>query len=151
MPRLTRRDYITRHNFLKQIWAHHSELFAVLPVKQQWEVHRYYQLSHGLSEEQLVDYRKTIEREEASLPQRASKAYAQLDRVFRYAFEVSEGDGAKFRETVNRFTADKSVGHGKKRLRVGAVVKPEPDLERFSKALVELAKDDADSEARRAS
>jgi hypothetical protein len=34
---------------------------------------------------------------------------------------------------------------------VGAVVKPEPDLERFSKALVELAKDDADSEARRAS
>lgn len=143
MPRLTRRDYIAHHNFLKQIWDQHSELFAVLPVKQQWEVHRYYQLSHDLSEEQLVDHRKTIEREDPSLPQRASKAYARLDRAFRYAFEASKGDEAAFREAVNHFIPGKSIVHGKRRIRVGAVVKPEINLERFARALIELTEPDA--------
>jgi hypothetical protein len=75
-----------------------------------------------------------------SLPNRASKAFLRMYRIFRSAFEQANGDEAVFRQTIATFVPGPPPRkRGTKVLpSVAAVARPEIDVDRLVAALMRL-------------
>ncbi len=140
MPRLTFNDYLNQRAFLRLAWEEFDQLYSLLAPDQQWALHRYYQPITGDSEEFLKRYRASITKKEPSLPARAGRLYAQLHRVYEASVEAAKAKPAPPRERL------KSAS---RKVRVRAVVRPEPDAQKLARALLEVAKQMADQNGRR--
>jgi hypothetical protein len=96
MPRLTNDDFLYQRKKLRADWFnHHGSAFGRIPSRQQLELHAYFAVTHQLFEAEVLAHRKTIRREQRSLPQRAGRAYRQiepfLDRTMEPVTEASPG------------------------------------------------------------
>ncbi len=80
MPRLTNADYLNQRKKLRADWFNHGgSAFSRIPSRQQLELHDYFAITQPLFEAEVLAHRKTISREQPSLPQRAGRAYRQVE------------------------------------------------------------------------
>lgn len=140
MPRLSNELYIDRHRFLRKMWLECDELYSILEVNQQWEVHRFCQPSKELSEEELIAHRKAVTKEQPGLPAIAGRHFALLYQSFRVAFEYAKGDEMRFRRAISQMSRQRPPRlPGKRNVWVRSVANPEPDMRKLASALVDLA------------
>jgi len=124
VPRLSNTDYLKRHRLLHTLWFEHQGTpFSYLSSREQWDLHGYYLPYKDLTDEELLAHRLTITKERPAIPAQAGKAFANL----------IEG-----RQTGVMRSFD-----GKRWISVRAIVKPEIDLKQLSRALLQLAIDQA--------
>lgn len=148
MPRLSNELYLRRHNFLAKAWQDFARLYTILLPQDQWTVHRYYQPTKDLSDQELLDYRQQVTRDEPSLPARAGRLFVRMNRAFRTAYEYAQGDQLRFYDSLWQQTAGARVHqHGKRQIRIAALARPEPDLEGLARVLVQMAIDQVAEEA----
>jgi hypothetical protein len=140
MPRLSNALFLDRHRFLRKMWLECDELYSILEVNQQWEVHRFYQPSKELTDEELVAHRKATTKAEPRLPAIAGRHFALLYQSFRVAYAYAEGDEMRFRSAISQMSRQRpSHMTGKRQIWIRAVANPEPDLQKLASALIDLA------------
>jgi hypothetical protein len=128
MPRLTDRHYLKVHKQLKQYWCHLDIVYGYLTSTEQWQLHDYFQPSKDLSETELLQHRRGISNQRPNLPHQAGRALAKLQtRAAHHALQRVRLAG----QPAGKKTSSKRHPG----VRVLAVVKPEPDLERLARAL----------------
>jgi hypothetical protein len=139
VPRITKQQYYARYRFLRNAWMHYRYVYGLLPPGQQWLVHAFYQPSKVLTPEQLLTHCKRIKSERPSLPNTASKATLRLYRTVNHAVARSGDDESRFREIIGRVTlASDSHSRATRGMRLNVIVRPEPDLQRLSGALMAI-------------
>lgn len=143
MPRLTFKDYLEHRAFLKLAWEEFDQLYSLLPVDQQWQLHDYYQPLHSYTEDELREHRAHITKTNPSRPAQAGRHYAKLHRVYETALRMAQQDHRAERR------ARTPAAPGSRRVTVRAVARPEPDLHKLSLALIALAREMARGENRR--
>lgn len=140
VPRLTNKEYLARHKVLRRFWLEYQDLYVVVSVPLQWDIHRFYQPAKVLTDPELIEHRATVTAEEPSLPNRASKAAQRLFNIFHQARAMAGGDTNKLlrliRSAGHASPAPAKAGHG---IRVTTVATPGPDYERLASALMALA------------
>jgi hypothetical protein len=143
VPRLTNDQYINHHIFLRHAWIDFPQLYVVVPMDQQREVHRYFQQAKNLCATELLEYRKRITIQEPDLPAQAGKAFTHMYTAYEIAERLSGGDHDRFKAVLHQLTrqhAKTSTGPGR-RVRIAAVANPELDLEKFARLVIEIAKE----------
>jgi hypothetical protein len=131
------------------MWLECDELYSILEVNQQWEVHRFYQPSKELSEKELIAHRKAVTKEQPGLPATAGRHFALLYQSFRVAYAYADGDEMRFRSAISQMSRQRPPHQtGKRQVWVRAVANPEPDLAKLASALVDLALYQAAEEGR---
>ncbi|WP_144628294.1 hypothetical protein [Arthrobacter woluwensis] len=92
MPRLTVHEFIKRHQLLRMLWLdiRTRPLFAVLPVRQQWELHDCYRPSDALDNEELASHFATLRCGQPKLLLQAGRHYAVMHRAYLLAPQVDE-------------------------------------------------------------
>ncbi|HEY4963492.1 MAG TPA: hypothetical protein VIH90_02230 [Candidatus Saccharimonadales bacterium] len=133
MPRLTNQEYLQRHLTLQVLWKDYKIVFGIVSPNAQWNLHRYYQTKLDLQDSELLARRKSLQQAEPSLAQRAGKTFRRIDVVARYALEESKGDTIAFSRSIMGLTPARTVS--KRRIRISAVLKQEPDLIALTRAL----------------
>jgi len=142
VARLTNDLYYAEHLFLQVAWDNYDILYAVLPVTQQWQVHAFFQPSKTLTYEELINHRRTITKQQPSLPHQAGKAHFKMGRIYLAASRYAEGDKDKFLHALKTIVLSLNrhkTGNGKE-IRVAAIARPEPDFKLLAKALMSLTK-----------
>lgn len=117
MPRLTAQDYYRHYQALRRIWQERPELFARLTPEEQWQLHDYFQPSVELTEAVALEHRKSITKQQPSLPARAGKILARFHASLRSNQPIL----------------------GKDR-HVGALARPTIDDQKIARACIELAR-----------
>ena len=127
MPRQTKNQYLKTHRRLRHLWLHAPEAFSYLSLREQGQVHDYFQPSRPLtSDSQILIYRADMTGQQPSLPHQAGRALVKLDeRTAAYALR-------KVRPPV-------AVPAGTRRLRVRAIRRPEPDIQKLTMVVLLLA------------
>lgn len=104
----------------------------------QWQVHAFYRPSEKLSHQQLLERRQTITAEEPSLPTQAGNGYSTLRRVYYLARANAHGDERRFRAIVMQHARGVTTRHGRRRIRLAGVARPELDMEAYASAIVTM-------------
>jgi hypothetical protein len=136
MPRLTNRQYLERHRALRQIWLDSQKFFGVIPYKHQLDVHLFYAPARGWDADAMIEHRLKVQEYDSSLPQRASRGFAEIEGAY-LAFVNDSGSQRA------------PVGEGN--VRVTAIARPEPDGEKLAKIFLELGRQQIKQERKKAS
>lgn len=154
MPRLTNKDFLARHHFLKRVWedANLHGLFSFLSSNEQWDLHQYYQTINTGKDADIVETRTTVNAGDDSLPQRAGRAYMTIFGYFQKlatprvvldpedALPLIEEVGLAYLDLrTSRSKANTVQKRTKGRHYVRAIANPEPDMKALAKALLMLA------------
>ncbi len=147
MSRVNDLNHLGRSDLLRICWFVIPQFFALLPPAAQWEVHRLYDPSLNLDDELVLARIKAAHASDPSLAQRVGKHYKVIFTRYKlYADQVSKANFAAIRLLLRRdilFLACKPEfveGVGRKPQYVGiyAIVKPEIEMEKLSRALLML-------------
>jgi hypothetical protein len=142
MPRLSNDRYLERHYFLKKDWIEFEELYCVLTVSEQWDLHAFYQPSKVLKDEDLLYHRQLISKERPSLPAQTGKSFRLMSDICRRAYQYANGDDMKFRKAIASLTPSRAAtdyDNGKHSFRITAIANPEPDYKQLARALIAVA------------
>ncbi len=154
MPRLTSKDFLARHYFLKRIWEDENlySLFGCLSPNQQWDLHQYYQVTNTGTDAEIVETRTTVNAGDNSLPQRAGRAYVIIFSHFQEmvepqavlspeeALSLVEEVGVAYRGLqLKRMQTSSSQKQTKVHHSLNPIVQPEIDMEKLAKTLLMLA------------
>jgi hypothetical protein len=120
MPRLTHDTYTDQRERLCEVWNFIEREFALLKPHEQWDLHRFYAISEDMTDAELRLHRRLVKQVDPSLPQRAGRAYAKLQR----------GDWSQ------AVTVSMTKG---RTLTVRSIVKPKPDPRQYARALIQLS------------
>lgn len=134
MPRLTSRDYLAQRRLLIEEWYEYDAVaFGDTPIPAQHDLHDYYAPTEPLSDADALKHRAAMTKAFPSLPQKAGRAFQMLiaAREMR-ALRMAEARTSPRKPGVKRA------------VRIAPVVRPKVDLHYLAKAMVELAKHDAD-------
>ncbi len=131
MPRLSNELYYKRYEVLRWLWLNENKTYGCLSPKEQWAIHSFFQPSKDLSFDELVAHRRTIVKERPTLPARAGKAGRRL-------VDIATG---KHSPKPSRSTAAASRQGKGRQVYVRGVVRPEIDVEKLARALLEIAED----------
>jgi hypothetical protein len=74
-------EWVSAIHVLQEI----PNLYSAISVRQQWDIHAYFQPSKDLSNIELRQHRRDVTTHDPSLPQRAGKALAVTDDVYQRA------------------------------------------------------------------
>lgn len=124
MPRLTNQTYLSIHHQLHELWIDHPQELSLVSYRDQLALHRYFSPAVDEPDDQHLAHRRWISTVDPSLPQRAGRAYQQLQRAMAAAQPAL---GAAVRTPVG----------APRRLRVQGLARPEPDLERIAQVIFE--------------
>jgi hypothetical protein len=117
MTRLTHSTYSDRRECLREAWIHSQRTFFVLTAKEQWDLHNFYVVTQEMTSPELRLHRRLVKQVDPSLPQRAGRAYAKLER----------GDWKRI---------DYAVTPKGRAITIRTLVKPKPDLERYARTIL---------------
>jgi hypothetical protein len=127
MPRLTDKQYLKYRKFLRRLWLYRLSTHSFLTPTQQWQIHAYFRPSEDLTNEELLEHRKTITVEHPSLPHQAGRAIKDFGQILR--------GNAKARATVTSFAGrNKTARH----VGVRSIVRPQIDIPRLARVLLDL-------------
>jgi hypothetical protein len=128
MPRLKLQDYLALHDWLAELWENYQSVFGLVSPREQWYLHDYFVPSWtSLTEAELLAYRQKIAGERPTLPQCAGRAVRKLNQALITAKET---------KLVKLKPGDK-----KQPSVVSAVVHPQIDVDRLTRALLRAAED----------
>lgn len=140
MPRLSFAQFTMRRRFLQEAWQQQSALYTTIPPNQQHSLHAYYRPTEDLEHHELRTHWQTIASQDPSLPSRASKAFHRL----HLAQEQANGDEQRFRQLISRrFYPHRGKPTGK--VRVGAVARPDVDIDQLVRALMQQVKEERET------
>jgi hypothetical protein len=135
MPHLTNTEYYKRYRLLNHLWQHFQDLYALLDPDEQYAIHNFYQPDrYTLSKADLIQLRKDIQATDRGLSARAARAYIKIAQAYRV---VIEDNKKKDRKAAKVKPAKRRKLKG---VSVRAVVRPEPDWDKFAYALLQYAK-----------
>lgn len=77
MPRLAHSIYVDQREHLRKVWYLSGD-FSLLTPKEQWDLHKLYVVTQEMNDVELRLHRRLVKLADASLPQRAGRAYAKL-------------------------------------------------------------------------
>lgn len=125
MPRLTHSTYVNQRDHLREIWNFSGGAFSLLTPKEQWDLHNFYLVTQEMNTAELRLHRRVVKRIDPSLPQRAGRAYAKLER-------------GKW-ETISYVVTPKG-----RAISVRSLAKPRPDLRKLVRGLLRMAHEHTD-------
>jgi hypothetical protein len=129
MPRLSNTEYLHMRQFLRDHWRSNQALFSTLSPNDQWLLHAYFRPSEALTNQALLQHRADITEKRPGLPQQAGRAYAKFC-----------AQAAALARTRAKQPVPASTRHrGAYNLSVQSVVRPEPDVQKLVKALIQMA------------
>lgn len=133
MPRVTFEMYWQQHLALKSTWDNAPGNFSKLPPKDQWQLHEYFLFADALTREQLNGHWLELKKDANSSKHHcAGRAYAAMKPYLVTSPVKMAPAPARKRRRGKR---EKSV------LRLEGLVRPEPDVEKFVKVLMDIAKE----------
>ncbi|MDB5176577.1 MAG: hypothetical protein JWN75_245 [Candidatus Saccharibacteria bacterium] len=94
--------------------------FSLLSSNEQWDLHNFYLVAQEMTDAELRLHRQVVKQVDPSLPQRAGRAFAALER----------GDWKRI---------DYAVTPKGRAITIRAVVKPKPDPKIYARAILGLA------------
>lgn len=121
MPRLTNYHYLQHRQMLIRLHCDHPDVFSYLSVRSQMDLHVYFQTWESRSDDELLTKRAELTDDDASLPQRAGRAFAELMNP------STQSSWQRARVTAG--------GHG---IHVRGVVRPDPDAKQYARAILRL-------------
>jgi hypothetical protein len=122
MPKLTNEDYLKRHDLLGRLWEQNQRAYSYLSYQQQRDLHDYYVPTKSLTDLELLAHRKRVTKQNPSLPQRASRAFAALRQgKVTKPISVSESRG--------------------RQISARALARPEIDAKKLARALLQMAEE----------
>ena len=127
MPRLNTSTYVHNHHQLTELWLTDQNAFSYLSPSDQLDLHKYFQFASDKTEADLIEHRRSVHMLDPSLPQRAGRAYAKLQRGERAPVEYS-------------------VTPDGRRIAIRAVMRLEPDLHLLAKAVWHMALKEVEEE-----
>ena len=139
MPRLTNAEYLKQRMFLVKAWNDFQGIFTILPYVQQMEVHEFYATTQDLTNQEAIAHRHQITQEQPSLPNRVGKLFPQLLNetdvmAKRLAYAAEHPPVPYTKETKPKWQPRGTV-------KAYALARAEPDLHKFTRALLGVARD----------
>ncbi len=146
MPRLTHSTYSAQHEVLHELWLRSDGgAYSVLSANEQWDLHDFFAISATLSEAELREHRRLKSAADPSLPHRAGRALKKL--IERQAERAEEQEALQAAKAAGPAPAKRKYRKNvNRKIRVESVVHPQPDVQKFARALMELAKEMAKKE-----
>jgi len=114
------------------MWEQHDSIFSVLTMQDQWDIHRYFQLTKALTDDKLRIHRKSVCKTDASLPARTAKNVKFMERLDQLATAKAKGNEIVYNKIIGRFNPNPGSP-------IRSVARPEPDYEKLAKAFIALA------------
>lgn len=155
MPRLTNNDFLIRHRFLKRLWedASFHRLYGLLLPQEQWDVHEYYQTVNTGSDSAILEARTVAVAGDASLPQRAGRAYSKFFYTFQQIAKAMDREiaapeeallhikelGIEYHLRMTKRPAKAGQKTRNTKHRIGPIVNPKIDIDRLANAFLLLA------------
>jgi hypothetical protein len=91
MPRLTTKHYLKIHHLLNYHWSNDPAPYRHLSAQEQWDLHRFFWGYKELSDIALCEHRRTVSKQDCSLPQRAGRALSRFKRVVELRTQIEPG------------------------------------------------------------
>jgi hypothetical protein len=132
VPRLTNKEYLAQRVFIQDALRGFSDVFASLSYNDQLTLHTFYASNQDLTDDELIEHRTKITKQQPSLPQRAGKLFGQ---VFTAAVRRE-----RRLSRPKKQPAKVRVPAGKGHIRIYPLAKPEPDIEGLSQVLLDVAR-----------
>lgn len=147
MPRLPLGDHLGRRDLLTLAWHEFPRLFGTVSPRAQWEVHRFYQPSEALTDDEVLLHIRAVATSESTLVHRVGKHYRVMQDVF---FGLTDRVGLTNWEALNEVLARSRVcvpasgatarATGRQRdIRLVPVVNPQPDIGKLTRTFIALA------------
>lgn len=115
--------------------------FLYLTVREQWDLHTYFQFTVKLSELDAVHHRHAVTDSQPSLPARAGRAFARLERLIEHGPEADPTYQRQRRAARKAALANAKANNKKARvLSVRAGMKSELDANKLAQALIQIAR-----------
>jgi hypothetical protein len=130
VARVSTDDQLGRRDLLVVCWGYIPELIGLLPPSAQWEFHRFYGMSHTLTEEEALARMRAATQREPSLPQKVGKHYKLIFTTFKKHSDVvgkTEWEDIR-RRVIADYKAANADPTQKKPVTIMALVKPDLDL-----------------------
>lgn len=122
MPRLANSNYLFLRTYLCELWSTDQHRFGLISSQDESYLHQFFCPSVVLTDDEALVHRAQITKEDPSLPQCAGRALRHL---------ANPKPDPKARVRV-------PVGVGSRNVRVvSAVHRPDPDIKRLARALME--------------
>ena len=153
MARVPTQAQLGRRDLLVVAWYFIPELYGLLSLEAQWELHRYYAPSRDLTDAEVLEHIKQATHVEPSLPHRVGKHYKEIFDAFKfYADQVGKTNweviGWLVRMEFSRDNADRTM---KKPMALMPIANPDQDPAKLARMFIALAerinKDDSDKAA----
>ncbi|MDN5274861.1 MAG: hypothetical protein JWP06_762 [Candidatus Saccharibacteria bacterium] len=148
MPRVTPSEHYKRYFFLHAAWTDFNTIYGLLPVHEQWQVHEFYQPSRELTKEDLLAHIQQLTVTKPALAHQAGKHVHLMEKVFRRISQELDIPRSEWRRALNAANRQYNPSPGRQESTDGrrvdmvvGVARPELDLKKFSKVLLELAKE----------
>jgi hypothetical protein len=130
MPRITTQQYLARRVFLKRAWNEFPAIFVLLRPNQQRALHAYFRPTEDWTDEQARAHRLDISKAQPSLPARAGKYFTEL-------IDFAEAAAKRAKQTAAEDPPRARVPASQRKLRVRALMRPEPDAKKLAYALIQ--------------
>ena len=118
MPRLSNYDYLLIQAHLHHIWMTRRHGFSLISTKDQRHLHDFFRPSETLTEAELLAHRKAVTTKYPNLPHQAGRASKHLADPLPL----------------------KHARAGNQRIVVYSLLKPQPDIPRLARALMNTAR-----------
>jgi hypothetical protein len=127
MPRLTTKHYLEIHQMLNYHWFHDPALYCQLSANEQWDLHTFFWGYKELSDVALGEHRRTISKQDPSLPQRAGRALSRFKRVVELRTQIEPGQ-----------LSFKRAPKGSCKVVTYPLVQPELDLAQLARVIIAI-------------
>ena len=119
-----------------------DECFALLSVRAQQEIHRYYQPNVDLTEDDFEACRQAIYRTDPQLTHQAGKHFHLLESTFIHLSRNCGASGQQIRQAVTCATHKQyKAKHPDSKISLSFIANPEPDAQKLARAFIQLATD----------
>jgi hypothetical protein len=132
--------YLIQREFMMDAWKGFPTVFTYLTYDQQVELHRFYATTKDLNGEEAIAHRKEVSSKEPSLPNRAGKLYARVFRIAEIVQQYIESQ-PELKPKPVREKVRTRVASSKLNIRISALAKPEPDIDKLAALLLDVARD----------
>ena len=143
MPRLTNHDYLVRRRILFDDWdLHDGEVLSELQSFEQHDLHRFFAPTVDLYDDDALAYRREVAKKDPGLAAQAGRAYAHFERELAVARERRAARAAAPARPARKQNNRSGWRKGARKIIVKPLVRPERDLKRIVKVLVDFAVED---------
>jgi len=127
MPRLTTKHYLEIHHMLNHHWFNNPAPYCHLSANEQWDLHTFFWGYKELSDVALGEHRRTVSKQDCSLPQRAGRALEHFEQVVELRTR-----------TEPRQLSFKRGPKGNHKVVAYPLVQPELDLAQLARAIIAI-------------